>query len=325
MFKINHKRVITATMLIILLIVYLFVGAIYSEWETKNVWYASYIFASLTTIFFIWALYEFISLKKIKQWHWSLKAIIFIFGLILLWMPISNYTYYEPYAIAYTWKTRISAFRSWMTLLAIIGLLLILFMLTYIYKNFNFNDVFYILFGLLYLSFAFRAINLFMLDKSYGWTSVVFLLLIVICNDTFAYLGGSWYGKHKLAPNISPKKTWEGALTGLVAALVFTIGFVIIIMEATTFVEPFRNFFTTTVNKKEWQYMIYIILVVFLSFVSQLGDLLFSAIKRKYNVKDFSNLLPGHGGILDRIDSFSAVLIVTFIFANINNLKYFLG
>ena len=117
--------------------------------------------------------------------------------------------------------------------------------------------------------------------------------------DTFAYFGGSKFGKNKLLPSISPNKTVEGFAIGLtLGTLVSTL---------------FYYFAIGNTNV-----VLLIILTAVLSIVGQFGDLVFSAIKRHYKLKDFSNIMPGHGGILDRLDSIIFVLMVFIIL-----IKYF--
>lgn len=117
------------------------------------------------------------------------------------------------------------------------------------------------------------------------------IFLITVGADVFAYLGGSMLGKHKLMPKISPKKTVEGALFGLLGGVLLpTLGSLI---------------FSFDVNFK----MILIFLVC--AVAAEIGDLFASSVKRTLNVKDFSNLLPGHGGLLDRFDS---LIFVSFVF-----------
>ena len=119
----------------------------------------------------------------------------------------------------------------------------------------------------------------------------------------FAYLVGSAIGKHKLIPEISPKKTVEGAIGGIVftALACLLYGFIL------------EKFFALSVN-----YLFLAVIGVILSVVSQLGDLFASMIKREYGVKDYGNIFPGHGGIMDRFDSVLAtstiLLILTIIF-----------
>ena len=119
-----------------------------------------------------------------------------------------------------------------------------------------------------------------------------YVIIISYITDTFAYLIGSKIGKHKLIERISPNKTIEGSLGGWI------FGTLISLLWAYYF-----NFFNMP------KYII-IIGSLILPIVSQIGDLVFSLIKRNYNVKDFSNLIPGHGGILDRLDSNIFCIIV---------------
>ena len=111
-------------------------------------------------------------------------------------------------------------------------------------------------------------------------------------SDSCAFFAGYFFGKHKLIPEVSPKKTVEGAIGGVVCA---SIGFMLygLVIDLFTSVE---------VN-----YLVLAIAGLVLSVVSQIGDLIASMIKREHGVKDYGNLLPGHGGIMDRFDSIMAV------------------
>jgi phosphatidate cytidylyltransferase len=116
-----------------------------------------------------------------------------------------------------------------------------------------------------------------------GLERVMTLVVLVGCNDTFAYLTGVLFGKHPLAPKISPKKTWEG----LIGSLVFTtIGGAIA--------------FVAIMDSQWWLGALAGLLTVF---TATSGDLIESALKRDMAIKDMGDLLPGHGGILDRLDS----------------------
>jgi len=118
---------------------------------------------------------------------------------------------------------------------------------------------------------------------------ILFVLLIAIFNDIFAYFGGKKFGKHLLAPVISPKKTREGSIFGIVGGMVAGYGL--------AFFYPFYEFNFSSI----W---VIAITVLCLTFASQAGDLLESRFKRYCQIKDSSNLLPGHGGFLDRIDAY---------------------
>ena len=121
------------------------------------------------------------------------------------------------------------------------------------------------------------------------WRALVILpLLIAFISDAFALFAGMAFGKHKLAPELSPKKTVEGAVGGFLGAVVCTVLYGLVLHLA----------FHYEVN-----YLLLALYSALGSVVSQLGDLSFSYIKREYGIKDFGNIFPGHGGVLDRFDS----------------------
>ncbi|MDR8393086.1 phosphatidate cytidylyltransferase [Aliifodinibius sp. S!AR15-10] len=119
-----------------------------------------------------------------------------------------------------------------------------------------------------------------------GFMLALSLLLMVWGNDVFAYFGGKAFGKHKMAPVISPKKTWEGFISGILGALA---GFAICI-----YLIPFQLPLTLMQG---------IPAVILISVFGPAGDLSASKLKRASHVKDTSNILPGHGGFLDRFDA----------------------
>ena len=131
-----------------------------------------------------------------------------------------------------------------------------------------------------------------------------FILFLVFIGswvtDTIAYLTGTLIGKHKLIPEVSPKKTVEGAIGGTLSAVIFfpLFGFV---AQAVTDGDVKAN------------YLVLVIYAVILAVVAQIGDLLASLIKREYKIKVYGSLLPGHGGIMDRFDSVMAVSILTML------------
>lgn len=122
---------------------------------------------------------------------------------------------------------------------------------------------------------------------------VFFLFILIWSSDTFAFLTGKFFGKHKMAPRISPKKTWEGFAGGVVLTLL--LGYV---------VEHFHPEL-----RGNWM------VVGFLTAVfAPLGDLVESQLKRNFGVKDSGNVIPGHGGILDRLDSFIICVPVVYLY-----------
>ncbi len=125
-------------------------------------------------------------------------------------------------------------------------------------------------------------------------------LLVFICawmTDIFAYFTGRFLGKHKLIPAVSPKKTVEGAIGGVVFCVIAVVVFGLIL----------DSFF---IADGKANYLVLAVSGVFISIVSQTGDLIMSVIKRHYGIKDYGKLFPGHGGILDRFDSVLAVSIL---------------
>lgn len=133
--------------------------------------------------------------------------------------------------------------------------------------------------------------------------ALTFMIITTCAVDVFALFIGCKFGKHKLNPRISPKKSIEGAIGGIVCAtilaFIFNWFFPIFQTSNTT------NFLNLAFNNslEIVQPLKVVIITIFLTTIGQLGDLVFSMIKRNYEIKDFSNLLPGHGGLTDRIDS----------------------
>jgi phosphatidate cytidylyltransferase len=133
------------------------------------------------------------------------------------------------------------------------------------------------------------------LDSGRNW--VFFALFITWASDTTAFFIGRRFGRHKLAPNISPGKTWEGTIGGIVGAIIMSI-----------------LFFTSTPFHLPLVYWQAIVLSILVSIFGQVGDLVESLLKRNMGVKDSGRLLPGHGGILDRLDSIIFAGIVVYYY-----------
>ncbi len=147
-------------------------------------------------------------------------------------------------------------------------------------KKYNINDALYILGVILFIGFSFN--NIIYMDKL-DIHKCILIFVLSFATDTYAYISGLLVGKHKLT-SISPKKTVEGSVIGVI------MGVIIGGLYYYTFIGG--------IGIKS------ILLICFvLSLLSEVGDLIFSSIKRYFNKKDYSNLIPGHGGILDRFDS----------------------
>jgi phosphatidate cytidylyltransferase len=150
------------------------------------------------------------------------------------------------------------------------------------------------LFGLIYIAYPLALIPLLWKQED-GIALIVFLMVCVWAGDIAALYIGKNFGKHKLAPRLSPNKTWEGSIASI-AGSVLAAGLVIFISEQLTA----RGNTSMHISEPLWQSLL---LAVVLNVAAQLGDLLESAIKRGAGVKDSGTMLPGHGGILDRIDA----------------------
>lgn len=149
-----------------------------------------------------------------------------------------------------------------------------------------------------FLTFAFSLGIPALGEGSFGWE--VFMLFVLIwSSDSFAYFAGRMFGKHKMAPTISPKKTWEGFAGGVVCTLI--LGY---------FIEQ-----NMPELRGNW-----IIMGLLVSVFAPLGDLVESQFKRTFGVKDSGNIIPGHGGVLDRLDSFIICAPVVYLYFVLDNL-----
>lgn len=304
-----QQRIITSIVLVMVVSLWMFIGAVYLEpiFGVKPLW-SAYTFMIINTLIFIGCLWEIINLKQAAKWPLALKLLVIVMGIVLLWLPIGKETF-GPYLYNHLW------FETWMSMVVLIGFIALFLLIAYRAKTFQLGDVLFVFLWTIYLMLAFKAVNFLMLSQfnsvqKLGWPTLLFLLVIVMSNDIGAFMGGVIYGKTKLAPRVSPNKTWEGAVTGLVVAMLLSMTSVIVFLQATNY-NPLPFYEGT--NGKAPIYIAYVAVVFILSLVSQTGDLLFSYLKRSYGVKDFSNIFPGHGGLLDRLDSVSAVMIGGFI------------
>jgi len=179
--------------------------------------------------------------------------------------------------------------------LAMVGIIaishLLLLLLCSFLKKITANTVAFYALILAYIGFSFRAL---LGIRAASLTLFVFLLALVILTDSAAYFTGKFFGKSKLAPKISPNKTVEGAIGGLLIGALVAIGF-----------NAVANLFTQT-----W---ILSVLAFGLPITSQFGDLFASSLKRKYDVKDYGKIFPGHGGVMDRLDSLVLAGIVLYV------------
>ena len=147
-------------------------------------------------------------------------------------------------------------------------------------SKYSTRDAFYLIGIVLLLGIVF---NTCIIIRNRSLALFLYLLIIPMTTDIFAMLGGKYFGKKKMCPKLSPHKTWEGSICGLIGGSLIGI----------IFYSIFAGNFSVYL----------IVMSIILSIVGQMGDLVMSKIKRENDIKDFSNIMPGHGGILDRLDS----------------------
>lgn len=255
------KRVLSASLMLIVFIPLLIIGG-----PLFN--FGVYLVSLL-------ALKEFISIKNEKKY---VPSFIKFISYIILTLLILTNTQLKELTFSIDYRVLAALFISY----------LLPTVLYHDREKYSVNDAFYLIGGVLFLGIS---MSLMILIRSNSLALLIYIFLISIITDTYAYIIGSLIGKHKMLEVISPKKTWEGMIGGTVFAVAFGTVFYHLFVSATT--------------------PIYVIAIVtlFLSILAQYGDLVFSAIKRYFGKKDFSNLIAGHGGVLDRIDSVIFVLL----------------
>ena len=225
---------------------------------------------------FVVAMLAYKELIDLKKSHGEYPKLMIFLGLFcLLSLVLSNYLNFSVYrGITYQ-------------VITMMLLLLLLPVIFYQNDKYTTKDAFYLIGITLLLGIIF---NLFIVIRNRGLYLFVYLLIVPLVTDIFAMLGGKMFGKHKMCPKLSPKKTWEGSVVGLIGgSLVGVIFYGLLVGD-----------FTLRI----------VIVSMFLSIVGQMGDLVMSKIKRENDIKDFSNIMPGHGGILDRIDSVIFVFLM---------------
>lgn len=217
-------------------------------------------------------LYEILRMKGISIF--SIPGLIATLILVAVLMP-------NDWAMQVEQMTTYSKYE-----LLTIAIILLLAYTVVVKNSFSFDEIGFILLGSLYVGLGFYYL---IATRDAGLEYIIYALIVVWTTDSGAYFTGRKIGKNKLWPEISPNKTVEGFVGGILIAVICAVIFQLIV--------PLNV---------SWTY--FVIVTIIISIFGQLGDLVESAIKRHYSIKDSGLILPGHGGILDRFDSLLFVL-----------------
>lgn len=257
-------RTISAVLGLLIFIPFIFLGGGY--------------FAFAMLVLALVGLFEVSRMKGIT--YWNAIGLFSSFAVTLIVLP-------EPYNFALFSPT------DFQYMFYLCGMILLVFTV-YQYQSFNFDMASTLMFAALYIGFGFRFL---IIIRDMGMDTLMYLFIVIWATDIGAYVFGRLYGKTKLAPHVSPNKTIEGSLGGVIMAMLVGVIYVYV------FKPNLGN------TNHVW------LLSIILSLVGQMGDLVESAIKRYYGVKDSGNFLPGHGGVLDRFDSliFASFMFMTWL------------
>lgn len=279
MLKLNWQNLITRGV----------AGAIYIGIILLGILYNKYSFVVVFGVILVFALNEFYRLIEQQTPHLISKLFNILFGVLIF---LSAYLFLEEKSIL---ALPISSLIY----------LLFLFASTLIIKRADiFNTIIYSVFGQLYITLPFCLLLLIsyeynLANSIYYYAFVLAIFVFIWINDTFAFLTGITIGKNKLLERISPQKTIEGFIGGIFFTVLAGVGFSYLYTDYTIY--------------------FWIGFALIVSLFATLGDLFESLIKRTYNVKDSGNIIPGHGGILDRIDSLLIVVPAIYVYLLITN------
>ncbi|MED3573382.1 phosphatidate cytidylyltransferase [Cytobacillus praedii] len=212
------------------------------------------------------ALYELLKMRKLK-----IISVPGIISLLLLWI----------FLLPNQFQSLLDAIHFTKIEFALLAVLLFLTYTVVTKNKFTFDDVAFSILSTLYVGIGFYY---FIETREEGLIFIFFSLFIIWATDSGAYFIGRAIGKKKLWPEISPNKTIEGSVGGVFCAIIVALLFLLFTDIPASFIQM-------------------LLITVVLSVFGQIGDLVESALKRHYDVKDSGNIMPGHGGILDRFDS----------------------
>ncbi len=270
-------------------------------------WYTFGIILVLALI----SIYEMVKAPGKKRYPLFLIGIIYIFVLSFIYWQflkdesIRNQIFNNQYFTLTTLN---------LSTIGILTLFLILFFISIINKRVTLSDVCYLFTMSVFIGFGVYAsyflryfpANMQYLGNDYASCILFFYVMIgTYMSDIGAYFIGVLFGKHRMNPRISPKKSWEGFFGGWIISIAFSISFAAI-MEYCFDLPLIPNVICFSGTNWKW----IVLLSVIMPLAANLGDFLFSSIKRNFVIKDFGTIFPGHGGVLDRCDSLITTNII---------------
>ncbi|HOJ45466.1 MAG TPA: phosphatidate cytidylyltransferase [Bacilli bacterium] len=272
------------------------------------------VFAVIALFF---AVHEFTNARPHNRYKLAIHIFIMVMTFsIVFWIFIKNNLNMYGFDLAkWTFKTSLGQLE--VSTIGIAVTVLVLFLSSIQNQNFKIDDATYLFTMVILTGISFQAFLVLRFFPIYSfddwaidipWWSTSFLLIYVLIgnfmSDIGAYFVGILFGRSKMNPRISPKKTWEGFFGGVIFSFAFSLAFALLVSALGYPLLPFMT-------EDEWYWLVGLSLAMPL--MANLGDFLFSAIKRHFDIKDFSTIFQSHGGMLDRIDS----LLVTSLFVAI--------
>jgi len=321
--KQNFKiRLFSTFVLLFLLFAYVVSGALYTYRQDLNyIEIAAYASFICSIFLIVSSTFEMNRATGYKKW-W--QQMITIFLVIFAFMyPISSSMYSFDF-YSQEWTNLYRWAQPWIFSIIIFIIFIIYLLLAITDKKIGFvkggiNFLMALILIIAYKGFTIASLSLITTSTgtqtAISFNTIIWIWMMIVFVDSFAYIGGTIWGKTKLAPKISPKKTWEGTAFGW--SLAFFVGVIYSLMFyffARDFA-PFSHFIyqLTITSGIGYPILLYILFSFIFPVIGILGDLLYSWVKRTLNIKDFSKIIPGHGGVLDRLDSITLAWAFLFI------------
>ena len=289
-----------------------------------------FFFAFVTFAIFV-GTYEIIHCAK-KKYNIALYIVAWVLALLMAYWPmIRSIPGFVRGDIVFNWHLYTMFEELYISILILVLSVCGLFVMVIIDKGFTVRDACFIFTMMLTITVGFQSalvvryfpsqqlptelrsqlgngyFNLY--DNLESCLLIVYVLLGTFMTDIGAYFIGVFFGKHKLNPRISPKKTWEGFFGGVIISTIvsFAFGFIFSLTG--------HPLVYGILDREHWYLILVLSLVI--PFASVLGDFVFSSAKRHFEIKDFGNIMPGHGGVLDRLDSVIFSMLATGAFISL--------